>query len=238
MGTLELLETATGGPFRFQVDGVVYLAHDPANLDFQTVLAALEVECMPEGPPVELWKVRQLGRAWAAHYDLPDFPSAQRLAYLVDRYRSALVYDLRHWCNEDLGELWRARKWRTLLDLIDHLPGWSWYSSAVFGDEEHAAMLAESMKARKEAGDESDSAPPQHHWTPEVQALTQLTNAVNYTNYLTVQANGGKASPPAPLPTPRSPLEAAIRSANFSRRQASHEHLVARLLPHKANSDH
>jgi hypothetical protein len=235
--SLHLIEAATGGPFRYRHEGVVYRAHDPADLPFQVVLRALQVEVTPEGPPLPLWKQRQLGRAWAAHYDLPDFQSAQRLAYLLDRYRPAITYDLHHWCQVDAGELWRARRWRTMLDLIDHLPGWSWYASAVFNDEEHAAMLAESMKAQAEGGEKPTGAPPQHHWTPEVQAITTLTDAVNQITYVTSAANGGKPSPPKPMPRPLSPLEKALKRNEFERRQAAHESLVARLLPHKAKGD-
>lgn len=236
--SLDLLEKAHGGPFRVRLRGETAVVVDPAELGFQQVLQALEARVVPGLPPLPLWQAHQLGRAWAAHYDLPDFQSAQRLAYLLDRYRPALTYDLHHWCNVDVGELWRARRWRTLLDLIDHLPGWSWYASAVFNDEEHAAMLAESMKSQEESGEKPTGAPPQHHWTPEVQAITTLTDAVNQITYVTSAANGGKPSPPKPMPRPLSPLEKALKRAQHERRQAAHESLVARLLPHKAKRDH
>lgn len=42
-----------------------------------------------------------------------------------------------------MGELWRSRQWRKLLNLIDHLPMGSFYNEARGDDEELAQLLAD-----------------------------------------------------------------------------------------------
>jgi hypothetical protein len=237
MSNLSVLEAATGGPFWFRYEGQNHLLPDPADLPFQTVLAILDAERIPDALAMPEWKRARLFAAWAAHYDLPDFQSAQRLSYLVDHYRSALVYDLQSFLNVDLGDLWRSRRWRTLLDHIDHLPGHSWYSAAVSTDEDHAAMIAESLASREQEGEVQPKGPSLQSWTPEVAAITRLTDAVKEVSYVVAAVNysgkGARPQPPKPEPRPRTPLEAAIQRADFNRRKASHDKLVKRLLPHK-----
>lgn len=237
MSNLTAVEAATGGPFRFQHEGQTYLLPDPADLPFMLVLSILDARHVPHPPAMPEWKRDRLFWAWAAHYDLPDFQSAQRLAYLLDHYRSALVYDLQAFLGVDLGALWRARRWRTLLDHIDHLPGHSWYSSAVSTDEDHAEMIAKSLAAREKEGEVTPKGPALHTWTPEVAAITRNTDAVKEISYVLAAVNwdgkSAKPSPPKPEPRPHTPLEGAITRADFNRRKASHEKLVKRLLPHK-----
>lgn len=237
MGNLDILEAATGGPFRFRHEGEIHTLPDPSDLSFMLVLGILDTQSIPGVPPMPQWKHRLLAERWAAHYDLPDFQSAQRLAYLVDHYRSALVYDLQFFVGVDLGDLWRSRRWRTLLDHIDHLPGHSWYSAAVSTDEDHAAMIAESLAAREQEGEVTPKGPALHTWTPEVAAITRLTDAVKEVSYVVAAVNysgsGPRPQPPKPEPRPHTPLESAIARADFNRRKASHEKLVKRLLPHK-----
>ncbi len=241
MDNLEIIEAAHGGPFvvRATAPGYPPTTHvivDPVDMDFMSVLQTLQVEHvpLPVGLRCSEWKRALLFSAWAAHYDLPDFTSAQRLAYLLDRYRSAIVYDIQTFCGADIGALWRSRRWRTALDLIDHLPAHSWYSAAVANDEEHAAMIAESLAARQSEGEKASASPDLHTWTPEVAAITSVTDAIRQLIYTTRAVQGDKqAKPPEPLPRPSTPLEAAIKRANFSARQERHEALVKRLLPHK-----
>lgn len=236
MSNLDLTEAAHGGPFRFRVGGETYLLPDPADLPYQAVLAMLQLEHVPHPPKMAEWQRARLFGAWAAHYDLPEFGSAQRLAYLIDHYRSALVYDLQAFSGVDLGALWRERRWRTLLDLIDHLPGHSWYSSAVSSDPEHAAMIAESLAARQDEGERVDTGPALHTWTPEVAIMTQVLDAVRSVQHAIVAVNSEKGKvpePPKPAPRPHTPLEAAIKRADFERRKTRHDALAKRLLPHK-----
>lgn len=232
---LDAVEYGSGGLFVYVHDGAQYRAPDPAAMPFQEVLRVLR-----DGPdlprPMAQWKQTAVLERWSAHYDLPSFQEAQRLTYLIDRYRSAIAYDLHHWCGVDLGELWRARRWRTLLDLIDHLPGWSWYSASVADDEEHAKMIAEAVASRAKEGEKTPKGPPLHTWTPEVSKLSQVLDAVRLVGHYIVATNSERGKQPAPPkadPRPMSPLEVALQRAEQSRRQESHDRLTKRLLPHK-----
>lgn len=237
MDNLDFIEAAHGGPFRYLYHGATRTLESPVDMPFQRILAALQLEGLP-GLEIRMptWQRDLLFRRWVAHYDLPPFQEAQRLAYLIDHYRSAIVYDLRAFLDQDLGELWRARRWRTLLDYIDHLPAHSWYSASVSTDEEHARMIAESLAARKAAGDaDLPDGPPMQTWTPEVAALTALRDDVRALHFLIPASAGDRtAKAPEPLPRPYSPLEGAMKRANHQTRQKKHNSLVSRMLPHKA----
>lgn len=94
-------------------------------------------------------------------------------------------------------------------------------------DPEHAKMLVE---ARKRAKDTSESwAPPMATWSPEVDALHKVLDAVNGVRYIVAAANSEKGKgpkPPKPHPRPRTAIE---RMENQSRRE-SHEKLANRIL--------
>lgn len=235
MENIEIIEAAVGGPFRLRYDGAEHILPDPAGMHFQHVLTCLQNGTAPSLPrPMAQWKQLLAGQSWAAHYDLPDFASAQRLTYLLDRYRSAVVYDTQAFAGVDVGVLWRSRRWRTALDIIDHLPSHSWFSASVSGDTEHAAMIAESLAARQAEGEQTDTGPAMHTWTPEVAELRALRDDVRQLSYVIPASQGDKkVKPPEPLARPVSPLEAAIKSAKFNARKERHDALTKRLLPHK-----
>lgn len=238
MKNIDLLEH--GGPQdRFAVihEGASYWMPDPREEHYQWVLVALQVEHVPGTPDgIPEWKRRLVFDRWCAAWELPDFRNAQRLAYLVDNYRAAISHDLTL-IGQDLGDLWRARRWMLLLDIIDRLPSHSWYASSVSMDEEHAKMMAESIAARQASEDKAaeDSGPSLTTWTPEVAVLTNVLDAVRGVQHAVYAAQHGKKAgePPKPSPRPVTPLQKALRSAEFKRRQRSHEDLVARVLPHK-----
>lgn len=241
MQNIDLIEHGSPG-LTVRHQGELLDLPDPRELNYQAVLAILQSGHVPVAAgDLPLWKDTLIFERWSAAYDLPDFTSAQRLAYLVDHYRSAIVYDLRVFASVDLGELWRARRWRTLLDLIDHLPGHGWYAASVSMDPEHARMMAESMAARRDAGEADaaeDSGPPLVHWTPEYAKLTDILDAIRHLDHTTAAVQVGKAAGPPPEPSPRpiTPIQRELKAAEYRRRKQNHETLVARLLPHKRAS--
>lgn len=235
MDNLEALDAAVGGPFRFRHRSAILNGPDPTGMPFQYVLLALQDETMP-GTPVDLpyWKVAELFTAWQAHYDLPEFNSGRRLAYVVDHYIDTLTYDLQAYLRVDLGSLWRARQWNTLLAYIDRLPGWSNYYAAVANDPEHAEMVAQAMLEGEEREDSSQTGPPLTSWTPEVAALTRLIDTVKALHYIIPASQGDKkVQPPPPEPRPVTALDTARKRASYEARKAKHNALAARLLPHK-----
>lgn len=239
MKSIDLLEHG-GGEFQIRHEGYVLDMPDPREMHYQEVLLSLHVGHVRWTPTdIPEYKRAAIFERWCAAWDLPPFNDARRLAYLVDHYRAALVNDLLVHAHLDLGELWRARRWQTLLDVIDRLPGHSHYSAAVANDEEYAEMIARAMAERKRAGEApEDNGPRMTGWTPEVAALTNLLDAVNGVRYAVVATQLGKKAgdPPKPSRRPVTALEKAMRRAEYKRRQAAHESLVARVLPQKATA--
>lgn len=231
MKDIDLLEY--GSPFALRVDGELLQLQDPATMHFQKVLTALAVKLAPGTPDCSDRKRQLIFERWCAAYDLPLFQDAKRLAYLVDHYRSAIVYDLRTYAQVDLGDLWRRRRWRTILDLLDHLPAHSWYSATVNMDPEHAKMVAAAMAARKESGEGDNNGPHLTTWTPEMSMMAKIVDSIKAVSYAVYASQGGKPSTPEPEPRPKTPIELEMKRAEFARKKANHESLVHRLLPHK-----
>jgi len=234
MKSIDFLEHG-GGHFHIRHHGELIPLPDPRAKHYQWVLMVLNVGHVPETPGnIPDWKRRLVFERWCAAWDLPDFRNAQRLAYLVDNYRPSIAYDLHVHAHSDLGELWRARRWTMILDILDRLPAHSWYASSVSMDEDHARMMAEAIVAQNQDGErESHSGPSLTTWTPEVAALTNLLDAVRGVQHAVVAVQAGKRAgePPKPAPRPTTPLEQALKRAEHQRRKAKHEDLVARLVP-------
>ena len=135
----------------------------------------------------------------------------------------------------DIGALWRSRRWRKLLNLIDHLPQNTWFHQAVSEDVDHAVMLLKAQKeARRRGIEPPPSGPSMRSWSPEVDALTKVLDAVNNLSYITAAANGGgKAKKPKVAPRPPTAME----RAKLRLRQEEHAILVRRMLPHQYGND-
>lgn len=239
MDDIDLLEHGGGGAMVRHRGALISLA-DPRAMHFQKVLEALDAQHAP-GTPVDIpeWKRQAVFERWAAAWDLPVASEAIRLAYLVDHYRAAASYDLRVVAGVDLGELWRARRWRHLLDLLDNLPAHMPFSAATVNDPEHAAMVAKAIVDREEAAKDSaeksaPNAPPLVGFSPEVAALTRLIDAVNGVAHMTILANSDRPVPePKPEPRPESAIDVAVKLERYRRRKEKHEALAARVLKRK-----
>ena len=236
MSDIDLLEFG-GGRFSLQHEGEPVELLDPRDMHFQAVLLCLQAQIAPGTPGCADWKRAVIFDRWRWAHDLPHFEDARRLAYLVDHYRGAIANDLRVHANVDLGELWRARRWTHLLDLIDRLPAHSWFSATISGDKEHAEMLARAIAERRAAGqeDKAPSGPSLVGWTPEVAALHHVLDAVRRVEWTVAAVNAGKKAPDPPKPAPRpiSEIEIAIKRADMAERKARHEALAARVLRRK-----
>lgn len=129
----------------------------------------------------------------------------------------------------DPGALWRSRQWRLLLNLIDHLPQNTWYQAAVSMDPEHAEMvIAAQEKARKSGEpDPGPKAPSMAIWSPEVDMLAKVLDAVNGVMTAVIKSAGGNPKDPKPTPRPANAMEVA----RLRKRSREHEKMKARLLP-------
>lgn len=239
MDDIDLLEHG-GGSFRIRLDGEDLPLIDPRAMHYQRVLMALQAEQVPLDiePPPPVWTWPAIFTRWCAAWDLPSFGSARRLAYLVDHYRAPIAHDLRVHAGLDLGTEWRARRWRSLIESIDRLPGHGHFSAAMANDEQYAEMVAKAAAdaGKTRPGAENDSGPSLIGWSPELAMLTNVLDAVNNVRYAVIAVQAGKKAgePPKPARRPQTALEKAMRRAEFNRRKAAHESLVARVLPHKA----
>ena len=136
--------------------------------------------------------------------------------------------------SENLGALWRSRNIRRLLNLIDHLPQNTWYHQAISEDVEHAVMLIKSQEEAKRRGiDPPPSGPSLRSWSPEVDAMTRVLDAVNNVAFITAKAAGGKGKPPKASPRPPTAME----RAKLKVKQERHAILRARMLPHLYGAD-
>lgn len=235
MNGIDLLEHGGGG-FALRRGGELLSLPDPREQHYQWVLAALHLRHVPGTPEdIPLWQHDRVFERWCAAWDLPEFSSARRLAYLVDNYRAAISNDLSVYTHHDLGALWRGRRWRLLLDVIDRLPAHSWYNATVVNDEKHAKMLADSMAARRADGPAEDRGPSMTTWTPEVAALTNVYDAVRGVQHAVYAAQHGEKAgpPPKAAARPSTALQRAMEAAERQRKRAAHEALAARVLPHK-----
>jgi hypothetical protein len=138
----------------------------------------------------------------------------------------------RHYPGIDPGVLWRARDWRKLLNLIDHLPQNSHYYQALVNDEEHAEAVARWRSAHP---DESKNVkPPWQSWSPEVDKLNAIENELRMLRSTLVGVNGGKLKF-EPAPRPGSAIEDAQKKVDYERKKRVHKSLVAKLLPNKVS---
>jgi hypothetical protein len=229
------LEAAHGGRFRFRHAGEGYTIPGPESLKIYQILAILEQEHIPGIPNMPEWKRALVFQRWMAHYDLPDLRSLQRLVTLVERYRPQLEFDLQTVVGVDLTTAWRERRFRFLLNMIDHLPSATWYYEAVMSDPDHIdAIVKAEREAPQDEGDGKPKAPPFHTWSPELAAITDVLDAVRDVAHTVAQVQSEKKiKQPPRAPRPVSPLEEARREAAAARRLAKHRALAKRLLPHK-----
>ena len=189
------------------------------------------------------WKATSLLERWLAHHGLGTPQEVSRVSFLVVKYEAHLVWDLQSMAGVDLGELWRRRQYRRLLQLIDHLPSHSHYTAAMMDDPEHAKMIAEAQAKASAAGKggSGDSSPSLTTWTPEVAVMTRVLDAVKGVQHSIVLANADpkKATPqpPEPEPRPKTLLMRESKRAENQMRQAAHEKLAARMLRKRRKSD-
>lgn len=113
--------------------------------------------------------------------------------------------------------MWRARQWRRLLNLIDHLPSYSFFNEARANDRELAEVLA------------GEPAPEYterlSQWTPEMTMLAQVVDRLGSVINATVVMNGGKKLDIKPVPRPVTEIQLARERDTVTR----HDQFVRRM---------
>lgn len=133
------------------------------------------------------------------------------------RFGGAIEADLAERYGEDLSRLWRARRWRRLLVLIDGLPAWSRFGAAFADDDEYAEA------ALSRDGERKPSPPSLAYWDPILDVLNDIRDRIADN---LAAATGGKVRIP-PRERPMTALDRA-REGQARQRQLT---LVKRLLP-------
>lgn len=134
----------------------------------------------------------------------------------MSRYERQIVADIAEqgW---DAYALFRARRYRFLLTLIDALPSTSRTVAAMLNDP---AVALETARALAEAEDEDSTEAQLRSQTPEVRVMQDIFD-------LLVAAFGGKET----YPRPESLTEIALDEARTEVRDANARRALAALMP-------
>jgi hypothetical protein len=130
--------------------------------------------------------------------------------------------------------LWRARSWRKLLNLIDHLPQNSYYYQALMDDDEHAKAVAAWQSENEKPGEEKKHHPGWQTWSPEVEHLASIEDELRQLRSTLIAVNGAKPPQMEPVTRPKSKVAEQKKLADYRRKLKVHDSLVAKMLPHKA----
>lgn len=235
---LDALERAGRPLQRVRLRGEILATRSPVELSYTEVLASMRdtrsfvyfvlpqpgEDGVETWPRMARWQVERLQAEWVARHDLGTYEGARRLAFLLNRYREAIEYDLHP--GASVNDLWRARQWRLLLNLIDRLPRASHYQEAVVGDEEHVRMLVE---ASERSGQKPPTGPRMSDWTPDHEVLVGILDAVRALTVTTVRMNLPKGKP-GPKFEPSERPRTAFDKIRHQVKQARHDALADRVL--------
>ena len=118
--------------------------------------------------------------------------------------------------------MWRARQWRQLLNVVDHLPSSSHFTEARLRDRE----IARPAKARTGNGE-----PDQRftEWSPERTTLADIYDAIRGLAWLMA---GGEGPKPKPYPRPTSAAELLEVEAEKQAGDDAMAWLLGQIAPH------
>lgn len=119
--------------------------------------------------------------------------------------------------------MWRQRRWRELLSILEFLPRTSAYAQAMATDDKLAEQLSESDEATGHAGTWSRS---HRDYTPEVEMLSAVFDRLGEVVRVVAATMGSRSKPPSPAPRPVSAIERVRRR----RAVEKHRKLAARVL--------
>lgn len=218
----------TGGRFTYDDGGRAHKV--PAAVDVPTdlLIAVLrDIYLFAEwakAPAMPLGVLVGLRDAYCRQQGLPVEPAdLDHLLASLQRFGDALEVDLQV-RGADLTDLFRRRRWRKMLNMIDHLPYSSHYRQEMLNDEEFARAIME-RQAKQNAP--TKGGVPVSEYTQEVDLLRTLIVAVRALQATVSSALGGT---PGQIEPPPGPIT-LLKQMENDIRQAAHESLVARVLP-------
>lgn len=234
---LDRLDAELGGDFRVQLGGKVITLRPATELSWGHVASVLTdpilfaVMIWPSNQPLRWWQIEVVQRAWAAHNGLPDAAQARRLLYMVQKFGDGIEYDLRnHLQGVDLGTLWRGRRWRELLNLLDQLPQDTHMNRLLTTDEDYMeAVLGDAEPTEDEAT--GPKPPSMAHWSQTNAMLAQLIDAVNRLTATNQGIAGAKNPKFEPFPRPENAAQKIMARRAREVAQRRHQQMVDILLP-------
>lgn len=113
--------------------------------------------------------------------------------------------------------MWRTRRWRRLLNIIDHLPRTSHFVAAMADDDELAEQLPEP---------DGDGSPPLTEYSPVVERLDLIVDRLG--EVVTAVVNTVAKKPRKP-PRPQRRPQTARDRARLKRRKMRHALILQRL---------
>lgn len=225
---LDRLESERGGPWVVLERGRVVVVPAATTLPYKTVSAGLmsphafATLIWPADAELTAWKVEAAQRGWVAHNGLPEPAQMKRLVYMLEKYGEGVEVDLRAHYRLSLGDLWRARRWRELLGLIDHLPTNSHMNRLLSNDEEYMEQV---LKNDKSTG---PSRPSMAEWSLTNNLLATLIDAVNKNTVTQIGIANPKGQRPKVEPQPRPATVAEKVRLRLTKQE--HESMVGMLL--------
>ena len=122
------------------------------------------------------------------------------------------------------GVLWRQRRWRYLLNLIDRLPAHSHMHAALANDPEWARMVKQREEERKKAGETlRRGGPSLVEWTPVMEALASVNDRLA----ALIESNKKKPGKVKPYTRPKT----AFDDLEQLETERVHDNVVAALVP-------
>lgn len=226
---LDQLDAEKLGPLAVLLDGELQTVPSAGDLHWKTVLAAIgsphyfSLLVWPPDVPLKSWQIEAAQAAWCRHNGLPSIDQARRLIFTLEKYYSGIEYDLGT-RGISLRELWRARRWRELLNYIDLLPTDSHKNRLMTADEEYMEAV---IRASAQGGPRTG--PSMADWSQTNAMLAVLIDAVNRNTAVTQAVAQSKGPKPSFDPYPR-PITAADR-VRYRMEKEAHQSMVSMLLP-------
>lgn len=121
--------------------------------------------------------------------------------------------------------MWRDRKWRKLLNLIDHLPFNSHLKQTQLNDPTYTESLLEAQKKAEAEGKRAPSGHLISESSPEVREMRRVRQQVEVLKGVVIAFAGGKAGQPT-----QDQYQTTLREVDTEMRKARHQDIVARMI--------
>ena len=221
-----------GGEFVYSSGGQDHTIPAAASLSHGFILELLDDLYLfgawvkvPDGLPLGV--LEELREAWCIHQGLPtEIEEAEHLVAVLQRFGDDLEIDLRDG-GLNLTVEFQARRWRKLLNAIDHLPYACHYREKMLNDPEMARKIAERQAKQEEGATKRGIRVSE--FTQTVALLRDAIMELRLVKSAVIASGGGRAGNPELYPGPIT----LLRETEHERRMADHKALVARVQPGK-----